>query len=306
MKLLRSKGRQNESRGKIGILVGLAGISINALIFSLELYSGIVTKSTTLIADAFNNLVDSVSAVVTVMSFLLAGKPADCKHPFGFGRVEYLGSFFIGIIVLGISAFFAKTSFEKILHPSPVRFNAVAVALMLGSVILKLLYGLLDQKYAQKIASQTLAATFIDTISDVFVLIVATFSLLFVKWTGIPVDGPLGLLVSCFIFFSGVLIIKRAGGSLIGKAPDLAIVKSIFNAVSHAKYVAGVHDLIVHDYGPGKTIASIHAEIPSQVSLPKANESVEQAERVLRKQGVELIVHIDPVKTDGKGQKLKY
>ena len=283
------------SRKRTGLLVGLAGILINGVIFAMEFFSGMSTGSTTLTADAFHNLIDAVSAVVTVISFLIAGKPADRQHPFGFGRVEYLSSLLVGMVIAGIGLFFARSSFEKALHPSHLQFSTVPFILMIITIPLKLIFSLLNRKYAKKAMSQTMAAAALDALGDVFVLTVAAFSLIFARLTGITADGPLGLVVSGFILFSGYSVIKRAVESLIGKAPDPAIAEKISSVVSRAKFVTGIHDLVVHDYGPEKVIASIHAEMPSNVSLTKANQAVSEAEQEMKKQGVELVVHIDPV-----------
>ncbi len=283
------------NREKIGILVGLTGILTNGFVFALELFSDISTGSTTVTADAFHNSVDAVSSVATLVTFFIVKRPADRKHPFGFGRVEYLGSLFMGLVILGIGLFFLGSSFEKMLHPSPVRFSAVALIFMSLSIVLKLLYSLFNHKYARMIASQTLTAASLDAWGDVLVLVVATFSLVFTKLTGIPVDGPLGLAVSGFILFSGYSVLKRAAASLIGKAPDPAITQTITSVMRKAKYMTGIHDLMVHDYGPEKVIASIHAEISSDVPLVKAHQAMAQAQEELEKYGVELVIHIDPV-----------
>jgi len=295
------------SREKSGLWVGIAGIFINGMIFVLELFASIMTGSTTLTADAFHNSVDAAASVITVVSFLFVGKPADRKHPFGFGRVEYLSSLFVGVIMIGIGVFFAKTSFLKILNPVVVRFSKVAFILMMISILLKLLCSCyINLKYAQKFSSQTLTAASLDAMGDVLILSVASFSLLFTKMTGVPVDGPLGLLISGIIIFSGFSVAKRAASSLIGKAPDPAIFNLISEAVLKAKYVVGFHDLVVHDYGPEKILASVHAEVPSNVPLLKVHEALFQTELGMQDQGVELVVHIDPVAAQTKWDHNRY
>jgi len=288
------------SREKSGLLAGIAGIFINGMIFALELFASFMTGSTTLTADAFHNFMDAVTSVITVVSFLVVGKPADRKHPFGFGRVEYLSPLFVGIIMIGIGVFFAKTSFLKILNPAVVRFSKAAFILMIISIPLKLLCSYINRKYAQKFSSQTLTAASLDAMGDVLILSVASFSLLFTEPAGIHVDGPLGLLVSGIIIFSGFSVTKRAASSLIGKAPDPAIFNLISEAVLKAKYVVGFHDLVVHDYGPEKILASVHAEVPSYVPLVKVHEALAQTELGMQDQGVELVIHVDPVAVQAK------
>ncbi|AET67582.1 cation diffusion facilitator family transporter [Desulfosporosinus orientis DSM 765] len=294
----------DENRNKTGLLVGLTGIIINCLIFALELFSGIATGSTTLMADAFHNLIDSITAVLTVITFLVVRKPADSKHPFGFGRVEYLCSLFSGLFLLGIGAFFARSSFEKILHPSTVQFSVLAFSMMMIAMLLKLTYSLLNRKYARKISSPTLTAAFLDALGDVFVLTVAALSIFFTKLTGITVDGFLGLAVSGFILFSGYSVIKRAVSSLVGKAPDPAIAEMITAAMTKAPFVIGVHDLELHDYGPEKVIASIHVEVPAHIPLVKAHEVTSRTELDMKQQGVDLVIHIDPVISQDSGKEL--
>ena len=291
----------DESRNKTGLLVGITGIIINSLIFTLELFSGMATGSTTLKADAFHNLIDAITAVLTVVTFLIVKKPADSKYPFGFGRVEYLCSLFIGLFLLGIGAFFARSSFEKLLHPSTVQFSVVAFSMMMISILLKLTYSLLTRKYARKISSQMLRAAFLDALGDVFVLTVAALSIFFTKLTGITVDGFLGLAVSAFIVFSSYSVIKRAISPLVGKAPDSAIAEMITDAMTKTPFVTGVHDLELHDYGPEKVIASIHVEVPAHIPLVKAHEVTSRTELNMKRQGVDLVIHIDPVISHDSG-----
>lgn len=285
----------DRSRQKTGLMVGIVGILINGLIFVLELSSGIITGSTTLLADAFHNSVDMISSVVTVINFLVVGKPANSKHPFGFGRVEYLCSLFVGMIILGIGLFFLYSSFGKVLHPACVHFSYIALIFMLISIPLKMLCCVVNHKYAQKVESQTLKAASLDALGDVLVLTIATFSILLTKITDITVDGLFGIIVSGFILFSGFLVAKRATESLIGKEPEPNIIEMINSTLSQVKYVLGIHDLMIHDYGAGKVIASVHVEIPSHVSLIKAHEAMVQAELDMRKRGIDMVIHIDPV-----------
>jgi cation diffusion facilitator family transporter len=290
----------DSNRRKTGLLIGLAGVLINGVIFVLEFFSGRSTGSTTLIADAFHNSADGVSALMTVLSFLITEKPADRKHPFGFGRVEYLCSLLVGMGILGIGLFFVRSSVEKTLNPPSVQFSTTAFALMLLSIPLKLLYSLLNRKYARRVSSQTLTAASLDALGDVLVLSAAAFSLLFTKLSGLAIDGPLGLVVSGFLLFSGYSVVRRAAASLIGNAPEPAVVEMISSAICKSRYVIGIHDLVVHDYGPQRRIASVHAEVPSRVPLETVALDMEQAERNLKERGIELVVHVDPVAAQKK------
>jgi len=284
----------------VGLRTGLAGMFINSLIFVLELYSGTVSGSTTVKADAFHNSADAVSAIVTVAAFLVAGKPADTRHPFGFGRIEYVSSLFIGLFISGIGLFFGRAAFQKLVHPVPVQTGMLPLILMAVSVALKLLYGMLNHIYAGKTGSPTLAAAAKDAAGDVLILAVSAVSIPVAGLTGVPVDGPLGLAVSGFILFSGCTVVGTSVSAIIGEAPDRTITDSIRSAVLSAGCITGIHGLVVHDYGPGKLFASVHAEVPSYIPLIRAHEAAAVAERRAEKQGIELVVHIDPTAVPGK------
>ncbi len=285
-----------QSRIKTGMAVGIAGIAINTFIFGVELLSGILTGSMTLMADSFHNLVDAISSIIMVFSFKLAGKPADKKHPLGFGRIEYLCSLLVALLIAVIGISFIISSFEKILHPSTVQFSLTALLLMLFSIPLKLFYSILNHKLGRNIDSATLKAVSVEALSDVFVLAVAALSLIFARITSVHIDGYLGVAVSGFIVYSGYAIAKKSLTRLIGEAPDQAIVNAISAAFLDTKYVTGVHDLIIHDYGPQKTIASIHAEIPSYVPLIDAHQAVEKVEqKIANEMGIMVVTHVDPI-----------
>ncbi len=285
-----------ENRRRTGITIGIAGFSINLFISGVELFLGIMVGSVTLMADSLHNCVDALSSVITVFAFSVAEKTADKKHPFGFGRMEYLCSLLVATIIVGIGSLFMKSSYERVLRPSSIQFSLAGFfLLMLVAIPLKLFYCFLNRKLGEKAKSATLNAISFDALSDVLILVVAALSLIIAKTTGLQVDGYLGILVSAFVIYCGYSIAKKAVASLIGKAPDQAITDAVSSTVLRAKYVVGVHDLIVHDYGPGRSIASIHAEIPSHVPLAKAHEAVEQAIRAMGDEGIELVVHVDPV-----------
>lgn len=284
-----------ENRRKTGITIGIAGLSINIFISGIEFFSGMITGSITLMADSFHNGVDALLSVFTVFTFSMTEKAADKKHPFGFGRIEYLCSFLVALIIMGIGLLFVKSSFERVLHPSPVQFSFIAILLMLIAIPLKLFYCVLNRKMGERINSLTLNAVSFDALSDVLILAVTALSLLIAKTTGLQIDGYFGILVSAFIIYSGYSITQKAVASLIGKAPDQTIVDAISSAVLKVNHVVGFHDLIVHDYGPGRVTASVHAEIPSHVPLIKAHEAICQAITSMKNEGIGLVVHIDPI-----------
>lgn len=286
-------------RGQMGIVGGVAGIIINALIFAMEITVGLLVGSVAVTADAFHNLTDVVSSAITIASFKFANKPADKEHPFGHGRVEYLSALFVAMVIMVIGFEFLKTSFERILHPTPVMFNLLSLLLMLAAIPLKLLLGAFNKGLGRLIHSSMLEATSFDALSDVLVLSVASLSIIASAFTKVHIDGVLGVLVAVFIMYSGFRIAHRELNPLLGEAPDKGLVKSIEDGVLEAQYVSGVHDLIIHNYGPSRFMATIHAEVPCDVPILSVHESIDRAEKELSKKlGIILVIHMDPLNND--------
>lgn len=286
----------NAEREKLGMLAGTVGILINGLIFAIELFVGTISNSVAVTADAFHNLIDVVSSVIAILSFIFASKPADRKHPFGHGRIEYLSALAVAMIVVLIGLEFLKTSAVKVFHPTPVKFSVIALVLVLMAIPLKVLLSLFNGKISKRINSSTLAATSFDAMSDVLILLAASLSLVMAAFTNLHVDGIIGVLVAAFIIFSGVRMAGKELSTLLGEAPDPELVKKIKGGMMQTKYVSGVHDLIIHNYGPGKFMATIHAEVPSEVPSLQIHEAVDAAEQKLMKElGIILVVHVDPI-----------
>lgn len=283
-------------RGRLGIISGAAGMAINGLIFIMELLVGAVVNSVAITADAFHNLTDVVSSVITVFSFRLANKPADKEHPFGHGRAEYISALIIAMVIIVIGYEFIKTSIEKILHPSPVNFSLISLILVLLAIPLKLLLSSFNKKMGRTISSSALEASSFDAFSDVLVLSVASLSLIVSAFTKLQIDGWLGALVALFIMYSGFSIAKMELNPLLGEAPEPELVKKIIDGVLETNYVSGVHDLIIHNYGPGKFMASIHAEVPCDVPILRIHDEIDRTEKFLSdKLGIILVIHMDPL-----------
>jgi cation diffusion facilitator family transporter len=283
-------------REKVGTIGGVAGITVNALIFIIEIVVGSAVNSVAITADAFHNLTDVVSSGITILTFHLANKPADKEHPFGHGRIEYVSALFIAMVVMVIGFEFTKTSIEKIMHPSPVIFNLISLLLVIASIPLKFLLSVFNRNLGELIGSAALKATSFDAMSDVLVLSVASISLIMSAFTKIQIDGYIGVAVAAFIMYTGFSIARKELGPLLGEAPDPLLVKSVIDGVLHADYVSGVHDLIIHNYGPGKFMATIHAEVPCDISILKIHDSIDRAEKYLSKKlGIILVIHMDPL-----------
>ena len=285
-----------DARRHAGLVAGLVGIAVNSSIFSVELFVGVVTGSIAITSDAFHNLTDTVSSVITILSFKLASKPADKQHPFGHGRIEYLSALLVSLIIMIIGYEFLRTSVLKIVHPTSVKFTLLALVLILLAIPAKIGLSLFVRRLGKKINSSTLKATAVDALSDVLILLLSSVSLIVAAFSDVHIDGWLGTVVALFIMYSGFSIAKDSLSPLIGEPPDPVFVKELVNDLLTYKYVTGVHDLVVHNYGPGRYMASIHAEVPCDVPVMKLHESIDEAETQLsEKYNVLLVIHMDPL-----------
>lgn len=283
-------------RRKCGTIGGTVGICVNFLIFIMELSAGFATGSIAITADAFHNLTDVATSVITIVSFGFASKPADKKHPFGHGRVEYLSALLVALVVMVIGFEFIRTSVQKVLHPSAVSFELSMLVLILISIPLKILLSLFNRSLGKLIGSGMLRAVSVDALSDVFILLVASLSLILAPFTRLPLDGWLGIVVAVFIMYSGVSIARKSIDPLIGEQPDPRIVQEIKEGVLRYPNIIGVHDLVIHNYGPGRLMASVHAEVPAEVPVMELHETIDEAEKYINEQfGVFIVIHMDPI-----------
>ena len=283
-------------RGKYGLLGGVVGIIVNFLLFAIKLFSGLVTSSIAIMADSFNNLSDAASSVVTIIGFKMAEKPADAEHPYGHGRMEYLSGLVVAFMVMLVGIQFVKSSFLKILNPEVVTFEIIPFVLLLISIVLKIWLSSFNKTVGNKINSSALKAASVDALGDVFTSSCVAISFLASKFISFPIDGYFGLIVALFIIYSGFTLIKETINPLLGEAPDKELVENIKNMVLSYEEITGVHDLIVHNYGPGRCMASIHAEIPSDIDVMKIHEIIDEAEReISEKLKLYLVIHMDPI-----------
>lgn len=298
--ILKGQNPSDEKvRGRAGMISGAVGITVNCIIFLMELIVGTIVNSVAIIAFAFNSLSDVVSSVITVVSFKVANKPADKEHPFGHGRAEYISAIIIAMVIIVIGYEFIKTSVEKIIHSSPVSFSLDSFIIVISAIPLKLLLSAFYRSMGQAIGSSALKASSFDAFSDVLVLLVASSSLVVSAFSDIQIDGWLGILVSLFILYSGFSIARKELSPLLGEAPDKELVKKIMDGVLEAEYVSGVHDLIIHNYGPGKFMATIHAEVPCDVPILRVHDVIDSTEKRLSEElGIILVIHMDPLNKD--------
>ena len=286
-------------RMRIGTLAGWVGIFCNLLLFAGKLLVGTLCKSVSITADAVNNLSDASSSVVTLLGFHMAGKPADPEHPYGHNRMEYLSGLCVAAMILVIGAELVKTSAERILHPQPVEFSAAMLLVLTGSILLKLWMAGFNRELGTMIHSSTLTAAAADSRNDVIATLAVLAACVVGKLTGLQIDGWMGLAVAVFILISGIGIAKDTIDPLLGMAPDEALVQAITKMLLSGDKVLGVHDLMIHDYGPGRRFASVHVEMDYRDDVLDAHERIDELERKVKKElGVELVIHYDPIVTD--------
>ena len=280
-------------------LAGIIGILTNTLLFVIKLSVGLLSGSVAIMADAFNNLSDAASSIITIVGFKMANKPADAEHPFGHGRIEYITAMIVSFMVMLVGLQFVKTSFERIINPSPVAFEIIPFILLLVSIFFKVWLSRFNKTIGFKINSSTLKATATDAMGDVFTSTTVVISFLLSKFTSLPLDGYIGIIVALAIVYSGYSLIKETLSPLLGEPPDPALVNSITEMVMSYDNITGFHDLIIHNYGPGRIMASIHAEIPSNIDIMEIHHIIDTAEREISKQlNIYLVIHMDPICVD--------
>lgn len=285
-------------RTSYGVLASFVGIVCNILLFGVKLVTGIVIHSISVMADAFNNLSDAASSIIGFVGVKMAGKPADEDHPFGHGRIEYISAFIVAFLVIQVGFSLFKTSVGKIRNPEDMTFHLVSVVILLLSIGMKLWLGLFNRKLGKRVQSTVMMATAADSLGDVATTSSTIFSLVVFGVFGWNIDGIVGLIVSVVVMIAGINIAKDTLAPLIGQAIDPAIYKQITDFVEKYDGIVGSHDLIVHNYGPSKSMASIHAEVPSEQNIEVSHEIVDTIERdCLRELGIFLVIHMDPVET---------
>jgi len=283
-------------RDKYGYLGGTIGILTNILLAGAKFVIGRISNSISLIADAMNNLSDAASSIITIVGFKLASKPADKEHPFGHGRVEYISGLLISFIVLFIGVEFVKSSYERIVHPVKTEFQWIYLAVLLFSIVIKIWMSKFNKTIAKSINSSALQASSIEAFVDVIICTCIIFSLILSRYANLVIDGYIGLLVSMFILYSGYILIKDTLNPLLGEAPDPQLAENIVKKVKEYSCIKGVHDLVIHNYGPRKILASIHADVPKNISVEEIHKTVDKAEKEISKDlNIHLIIHLDPV-----------
>ena len=286
-------------RASYGNMSGTIGIILNLFLFTAKLITGILSASISVIADAFNNLSDAGSSVVTFLGFKLANRPPDREHPFGHGRYEYVAGLGISVVILLVGIELLKGSIEKIFNSAAVTQTGLfSVFILIVSVALKLWMYFFNKAISKKIDSAALNATALDSLTDSAATAIVLIGLVISKFTGLNIDGYLGIVVALFILFTGVSTFRDSLSPLLGNSPDPDFVDKIRETVLQNEMIVGIHDLMVHDYGPGRCIISLHAEVPCDADIIKAHDAIDLAEKTLeRKFNCMATIHMDPIAT---------
>lgn len=286
-------------RGNYAMLSSITGIIANVLLFIGKLVIGILSASVAIIADAFNNIGDAGSSVVTMFGFRLAGKHADKEHPMGHGRFEYISAFIVDVLIIFVGVELLKSSVEKIITPEPADIQTVTLVFLGAAILVKAWLFFFYRKIAKTIDSSVIKAASFDSISDVVATTVVLISSLVSKYTDLDLDGYAGILVAAFIFYTGVKASKETIDLLLGGCPDKDIVKHIKDFVKDYPDVIGIHDVMVHDYGPGRQIVSFHAEVSAKSDFSYVHDIIDNIERDLQKKyGYIVTIHLDPIVVD--------
>lgn len=283
-------------RTAYGVLGSIVGIFCNVFLFVAKFIVGLVLHSVSVTADAFNNLSDAGSSVISLVGVKMAGKPADADHPFGHGRIEYIAALVVSFIVMEVGFTFLKDSVGKIWNPEEMNFQIVSVAILFLSIAVKLWLGLFNRKLGEKIDSQVMKAVFADSMGDVVTTGATILSLIVFASTGVNIDGFVGAGVALVVMWAGFGIARDTLNTLIGEAIDPEVYGKIKKFVESYDGIQGTHDLIVHNYGPGRSMASIHAEVPNDADIEESHEIIDRIERDAAKQmDIFLVIHMDPV-----------
>ena len=286
-------------REKYSVLSGVVGILCNIVLFLVKLFSGIVTGSIAIFADAFNNLSDCGSSIISIASAKLSNRSPDREHPFGHGRIEYIASLFVSFLIMYVGVELLKTSADKIIHPKAISLSPVLIFILVCTIFVKIWMYFYNKYMAEKISSLVLEATAKDSLNDSVATSVTLISAFISQFLSFPLDGIMGVLVSLFIMYGGFSLAKDTIGILLGSPADKETVKKIEETIMSEKQILGMHDLIIHDYGPGRVMASVHAEISNKEDITSAHETIDYLEtKISNEMGIHMVIHMDPIKTD--------
>lgn len=283
-------------RKSYGVLCGAVGILLNLCLFAGKFFAGFLSRSIAITADALNNLSDAGSSLITLIGFQMAGQKPDIHHPFGHGRIEYISGFLVSIAIILMGFELVKSSVVKILHPEQISSDPLVIGILIASICVKLYMAFYNTAVSKKIDSAAMKATATDSLSDSLSTLVVLISTLVCKFTHLNIDGYCGVLVGLFILYAGYSAAKDTISPLLGQPPKREFIEQIESLVNSYQGVLGIHDLIVHDYGPGRVMVSLHAEVDSKGSIMEIHDMIDNIEKELAKEcHCEAVIHMDPI-----------
>lgn len=294
-------------RENYGKFASIVGIATNLLLFIIKILIGTIFNSIAIIADAVNNLSDSGSSLITLVGFKISGKPADSKHPYGHARMEYVSGLIVSVVIMFLGLQLIKSSFDKILNPQAPEFSIISIIVLVISILIKLWQSAFYRKISKLIDSVTLQATSVDSRNDILATSAILLSVIITLFTGIDLDGYMGVAVAIFILVSGIRLVMDTISPLLGTAPTKEFVDEIYKKILSYEGIIGLHDLTVHSYGAAKCFASVHCEVPADQDIMLSHDIIDNIERdFLKDRGIHLVIHLDPIVTnDEKTNELK-
>ena len=276
-----------------------AGIGFNVLLFAGKLIAGMLSGSVAIVSDAFNNLSDAGSSIISLVGFKLSNKKSDPQHPFGHGRLEYISGLCVSFLIILMGVELGKASIEKIIEPAQVKFSLLTAAILAASILVKLYMALYNSRIGKRLNAVTMKAMAKDSLSDAVATGVVLMSMIVAKLADIAIDGYCGVVVAAFILFTGITAARDTISPLLGQKPDSEFIEEVMRIVNAHKEIIGTHDLVVHDYGPGRLMITLHAEVDADMDILVAHDAVDNIENELReKLGCSAVVHMDPIVTD--------
>lgn len=291
----------NNVRGKYAMLSSITGIIVNILLSVFKLIIGIIANSMSIISDALNNVSDAGSSIITMIGFKMSQKKVDSDHPWGHGRMEYITALFVDILIILVGFELLQSSVDKIIHPELPNISNITIILLVVAILAKLWLFLFYRKIAKKINSAAIKGTAYDSISDSISTLAVLISAIVARFAGISIDGYVSLLVSIFILITGIKAIKEIIDLLLGQKPDPEYVNAIEEFAKKYDTIEGIHDIMVHDYGPGRKIVSFHAEVPANSDICRAHDIIDQMEQdILQEFGCITTIHMDPIVVDNE------